>query len=86
MGIKRYGCGNGDGMFDDEEGYWVSYKDHNNIVKKLELDKKALTEQLALCGVSNALKAYVEWQDTTDIDLGAYTNEEQMKLYTDSFL
>jgi hypothetical protein len=35
--------------------------------------------------VSNTLKAYAEWQDTTKIDLGAYTNEEQYKLYLDSF-
>ena len=43
--------------------------------------KKALT----IPGVSNTLKAYTEWQDTTEIDLGAYTNDEQYKLYLDSF-
>ena len=43
------------------------------------------TEQLILSGVSNTLKAYTEWQDTTEIDLGAYTNDEQYKLYLDSF-
>ncbi len=42
-------------------------------------------EQLILSGVSNTLKAYTEWQDTTEIDLGAYTNDEQYKLYLDSF-
>lgn len=42
-------------------------------------------KQLSICDVSNTLKAYAEWQDTTKIDLGAYTNEEQYKLYLDSF-
>lgn len=37
---KRYSCGNGEGMFDNEKGYWVSYKEHLEIVNKL---KEAIT-------------------------------------------
>ena len=25
--VERYTCGNGEGMFDDEKGYWVTYED-----------------------------------------------------------
>lgn len=49
------------------------------VYNKLEI------ERLSICDVSNTLKAYAEWQDSTKIDLGAYTNEEQYKLYLDSF-
>ena len=53
MGIQRYDCGNGEGMFyNGKDGEWVDYLTHNDIVEKLEVDKKALTEQLALCSVS----------------------------------
>ena len=42
---KRYYCGNGEGMFeDDKNGYWVEYKEHKAIVE-------VLTEQLRLAGV-----------------------------------
>ncbi len=50
-----------------------------SVYDKLEI------ERLSICDVSNTLKAYTEWQDATKIDLGAYTNEEQYKLYLDSF-
>lgn len=33
--------------------------------------------------VKNILKEYVKWRDTTDIDLGAYTETEQLELYLD---
>jgi hypothetical protein len=37
---KRYYCGNGEGMFeDDKNGHWVEYSEHKAIVE-------ALTEQL----------------------------------------
>lgn len=37
---KRYYCGNGEGMFeDDNNGHWVEYSEHKAIVE-------ALTEQL----------------------------------------
>lgn len=37
---KRYYCGNGEGMFeDDENGHWVEYSEHEAIVE-------ALTDQL----------------------------------------
>ena len=54
MGIQRYDCGNGEGMFyNGKDGEWVDYLTHNDIVEKLEVDKKALTEQLALCSITN---------------------------------
>jgi hypothetical protein len=37
---KRYYCGNGEGMFEDNKnGHWVEYSEHKAIVK-------ALTQQL----------------------------------------
>lgn len=36
---KRYYCGNGEGMFEDDNGHWVEYSKHKAIVE-------ALTEQL----------------------------------------
>ena len=33
---KRYSCGNGEGMFDSDKGYWISYKEHQEIVNKIE--------------------------------------------------
>jgi hypothetical protein len=42
---KRYYCGNGEGMFeDDKNGHWVEYSEHKAIVE-------ALTKQLSLCNV-----------------------------------
>jgi hypothetical protein len=50
---KRYYCGNGEGMFeDDKNGHWVEYSEHKAIVE-------ALTEQLrkhAVVGRSEQLK------------------------------
>jgi len=44
---KRYSCGNGEGMFeDDKNGHWVEYSEHKAIVE-------ALTEQLRKHAVSN---------------------------------
>ena len=39
--INRYGCGNGEGMFDDKEGYWVTHEDYKQLLDKYE--KLALT-------------------------------------------
>lgn len=35
---KRYTCGNGEGMFDDKKGYWITYEEHLEIVNKLKED------------------------------------------------
>lgn len=49
---KRYSCGNGEGMFeDDKNGYWIEYTKHKAIVD-------ALTKQLCLTCVSG--KEYVD--------------------------
>ena len=54
---KRYYCGNGEGMFeDDKNGHWVEYSEHKAVVD-------ALTEQLRKHGVvgqSEQLKALLE--------------------------
>ena len=39
--INRYGCGNGEGMFNDKEGYWVTHEDYKQLLDKYE--KLALT-------------------------------------------
>ena len=35
-------------------------------------------------GEAEQLQAYVKWKEKTDIDLGAYTEKEQLGLYFDS--
>lgn len=32
--VKRYECGNGEGMFDNKKGYWVAYEDYNQLLDK----------------------------------------------------
>ena len=39
--VKRYTCGNGEGMFYDKKGYWVTYEDYKLLLDKY--DKLALT-------------------------------------------
>ena len=34
--VERYTCGNGEGMFDDEKGYWVTYEDYKALLDKYE--------------------------------------------------
>ena len=47
---KRYYCGNGEGMFeDDKSGHWVEYSEHKVIVE-------ALTEQFRKHAVSGSLQ------------------------------
>lgn len=36
MKINRFTCGNGEGMFENKKGYWVSYEDHLKALKELE--------------------------------------------------
>lgn len=46
---KRYYCGNGEGMFeDDKNGHWVEYSEHKAIVE-------ALTEQLRKHAISDSV-------------------------------
>jgi len=42
---KRYDCGNGEGMFDDKKGDWISYKEHNKILNKLKESLEQKKEQ-----------------------------------------
>ena len=39
--VNRYDCGNGEGMFDDETGYWVTHEDYKKLLDKY--NKLALT-------------------------------------------
>lgn len=38
MKINRFTCGNGEGMFENKKGYWVSYEYHLKALKELEED------------------------------------------------
>ena len=39
--VNRYDCGNGDGMFDDNKGYWVTHEDYKKLLD--EYNKLAST-------------------------------------------
>ena len=55
---KRYYCGNGEGMFeDDENGHWVEYSEHKAIIEEL---KQALRIHNV---VSEQLKAVEKLKD-----------------------
>ena len=56
---------------------------HNEAKLVVELVKK-LTLTDVVKSDSEQLQAYVKWKETTDIDLGAYTEKEQLGLYFDS--
>lgn len=47
---KRYYCGNGEGMFEDDNGHWIEYSEHKAIVETLteQLRKHAVTYEF-LC-------------------------------------
>ena len=45
--IKRYVCGNGDGMLDDQNfGEWVEYSEHYKIESELREQVRSLREGL----------------------------------------
>jgi len=57
---KRYYCGNGEGMFeDDKNGHWVEYSEHKAIVE-------ALSEQLRLADVSNQRELLIAFKEHLD--------------------
>lgn len=35
--VERYTCGNGEGMFDDKKGYWVTYEDYKDLLDKYKI-------------------------------------------------
>lgn len=35
MKIKKYFCGNGDGMYEDENGYWITINDVRLIISEV---------------------------------------------------
>tara|TARA_R100001015_G_scaffold15993_1_gene7879 strand:+ start:1869 stop:2027 length:159 start_codon:yes stop_codon:yes gene_type:complete len=37
---KRHSCGNGEGMFPDENGYWVSYEEYKKVLSKYKKLKR----------------------------------------------
>lgn len=49
---KRYTCGNGEGMFDDKKGCWITYEEHIEIVNKL---KKAINYNQCCMGEAEQL-------------------------------
>ena len=38
--IKRHYCGNGEGMFEDDNGTWVKYEDHLNLIEEYAKQSK----------------------------------------------
>jgi hypothetical protein len=62
---KRYYCGNGEGMFeDDKNGHWVEYSEHKAIVE-------ALTKQLrkhAVIGSFSMQDLMLYYQDAENFD------------------
>lgn len=43
--LKRYSCGNGEGMFqDNKNGQWIEYSEHKDIVEKLRKKLRKLTK------------------------------------------
>ena len=36
VGIQKYTCGAGDGMFDDDNGSWVEVKEYNRLKEYVE--------------------------------------------------
>ena len=58
--IQRYSCGNGEGMFDAKEGYWVTYEDYKNLLDKYNALKQVKNNGVLdgviickFCGSSN---------------------------------
>ena len=72
---KRYNCGNGEGMFeDDKNGHWVEYSEHEAIVKALKeqcniADVVGRSEQLPSITLEQAIaKAKPNLDKITDVD------------------
>ncbi len=36
VGVQKYTCGAGDGMFDDDNGNWVEVKEYNRLKEYVE--------------------------------------------------
>jgi len=74
--MKRYTCGNGDGMFEDKDGLWVNIFDHDEQIKALEEANEEL--------INEARKP-----DTVTMPLGVYADklktidkqEQQIKIH-----
>ena len=48
---KRYDYGNGEGMFDNKKGDWISYEEHKEIVNKLK-EREDLVKNCSIPDVS----------------------------------
>lgn len=63
----------------------INKKDFKYIDTMLQSMRNEAIDYSRCCmGGAEQLQAYVEWKETTDIDLGAYTEKEQLGLYFDS--
>jgi len=38
--IKRHYCGNGEGMFEDDDGGWVRYEDYVKAIQEMQANKQ----------------------------------------------
>lgn len=67
---KRYYCGNGEGMFeDDKNGHWVQYSEHKAIVD-------ALTKQLRKHDVSGSFFDWDKFANALKDEFGESLVEE----------
>jgi hypothetical protein len=67
--IERYECGNGDGMIEDNEGFYMSHYDHLKAINELEAKHEEKLKQAVI-------KTYLDNEDYCD-DL----IEEEAELY-----
>jgi hypothetical protein len=61
--ISRYTCGNGDGMFDNEEGHWVTHEDHLrllNTVREVEMTGEEQLTMYMKCSKEELSKMLIE--------------------------
>jgi hypothetical protein len=71
--MKRYTCGNGEGMFETKNGHWIEYSEHEKIVndlkKQLELTAVGCPKgsQLVNVGCKVCGKTEVELSQMTSI-------------------
>lgn len=72
---KRYYCGNGEGMFEDNKnGHWVEYSEHKDIVEEL-------TKQLRLCAVMPSLPNGKKILEALKELRDSFTDEERETMF-----
>ena len=78
--IKRYACGNGEGMFYDKDGYWVAATDIQSLSKQLD-EAKAENENL-LRLYNQSVSDSVEVLENTEAELTEVKAERDKLKYS----